>query len=269
LLDGTADGVAVPAADYDIGAVSGSEFRQTFHIEAGYSDVVFAAPSPRFIETDKPLRARSDGTVLVRQQFTPGFGTGAVYTVTSRSAETTEALLQTADNAPVPQPMLDQYAQTPATTDRVRALARSITAGQVTTIDKVYAIEAWLGENTEYSLDAPLSPRGVDIVDHFVFTSRTGWCEQIASSLVVLARAAGLPARLTTGFVPGERDALTGRFVVRERDAHAWAEVVKRARPCRSTSSETTSMKPMKRSPCLWPISRTAGLLVPPSRRRR
>src|SRR5690606_28132605 len=35
----------------------------------------------------------------------------------------------------------------------------------------------------------------------------------------------GIPARLTTGFVPGERDALTGRFVVRERDAHAWAEI--------------------------------------------
>jgi hypothetical protein len=42
---------------------------------------------------------------------------------------------------------------------------------------------------------------------------------------VVLARSAGIPARLVTGFVPGERDALTGRFVVREKDAHAWAEV--------------------------------------------
>jgi transglutaminase-like putative cysteine protease len=225
LLDGTANGVVVPASDYDVGAVSGPEFRQTFNIEAGYSDVVFAAPSPRLIETDKPLRARSDGTVLVRQQFTPGFGKGAVYSVTSRSTETTGEMLQNADNEPMPQPILDQYATKPDTTDRVAALARSITAGEVTTIDKVRAIEAWLGANTEYSLDAPLSPNGVDIVDHFVFTSRLGWCEQIASSLVVLARAAGIPARLTTGFVPGERDALTGRFVVRERDAHAWAEV--------------------------------------------
>lgn len=225
LLDGTSFGVAVPAADHDVGAIRGPEFRQTYHIEAGYSEIVFAAPSPRLIETDKPLRARSDGTVLVRQQFTQGFGKGAVYTVTSRSTETTEALLRTADDTPVPQPILDQYAEAPATTDRVKALARSITGGEVTTIGKVRAIEAWLGARTEYSLDAPLSPRGVDIVDHFVFTSRVGWCEQIASSLVVLARAAGIPARLTTGFVPGERDALTGRFVVRERNAHAWAEV--------------------------------------------
>ena len=225
VLDGTPNGVAIPAADYDVGAVDGPEFRQTFHIEAPYSDVVFAAPSPRWIETDKPLRARADGTVLVRQQFTPGFGKGAVYTVTSRSTETTSELLQNADNEPMPQPILEQYAQPPATTDRVLALARSITAGATTTIDKIHAIEAWLGENTEYSLDAPVSPKGYDIVDHFVFTSRIGWCEQIASSLVVLARAAGIPARLTTGFVPGKRDALTGRFVVREKDAHAWAEV--------------------------------------------
>jgi transglutaminase-like putative cysteine protease len=43
--------------------------------------------------------------------------------------------------------------------------------------------------------------------------------------MVVLARSVGIPARLATGFAPGERDALTGRFVVRERDAHAWAEI--------------------------------------------
>jgi len=63
------------------------------------------------------------------------------------------------------------------------------------------------------------------VVDDFLFRSRVGWCEQIASSLVVMARSIGIPARLVTGFVPGSRDALTGRFVVRERDAHAWAEI--------------------------------------------
>ena len=40
-----------------------------------------------------------------------------------------------------------------------------------------------------------------------------------------MARSVGIPARLATGFVPGTRDALTGQFVVRERDAHAWAEI--------------------------------------------
>jgi hypothetical protein len=107
----------------------------------------------------------------------------------------------------------------------VRALAEQITAGAPTTYDKIVAIENWLGAHTRYSLDAPLSPKGADVVDYFLFESRLGWCEQVSSSMVVLARSVGIPARLATGFVPGSRDGLTGRFVVRERDAHAWSEV--------------------------------------------
>jgi hypothetical protein len=138
----------------------------------------------------------------------------------------TSASLRAADRVAVPQAVLNQYAQTPTiTTDRVRALAQQITAGAATTYDKMLLIEQWLGAHTKYSLSAPTAPRGVDVVDDFLFRSRLGWCEQIASSFVVLARSVGVPARLVTGFVPGEHDALTGRFVVRERDAHAWTEV--------------------------------------------
>ena len=125
----------------------------------------------------------------------------------------------------MPSEVLNRYADEPDTTPRVRALAEQITEGADTTYDKIRAIEAWLARNTEYSLDAPLSPKGVDVVDFFLFESRLGWCEQVSSSLAVLARSAGIPARLATGFVPGEKDGLSGRFVVRERDAHAWTEI--------------------------------------------
>jgi transglutaminase-like putative cysteine protease len=223
--DGTK--VAVPADPFDPGAQNGTDFRQTFHIDAGYTDVVFAAPSARVVETDKPLIRLPDGTLRVAGTSGSGFGKGAVYTVVSRSIPVTEAKLRSADTTPVPAAIKAQYAQSPqgTTTPRVVDLARAVTAGETTTFDKVRAIESWLGSNTKYSLNAPLSPSNVDVVDDFLFRSRVGWCEQIASSLVVLARSAGIPARLVTGFVPGSRDALTGRFVVRERDAHAWAEV--------------------------------------------
>ena len=75
--------------------------------------------------------------------------------------------------------------------------------GPPTTFDKVLALEAWLGAHVKYSITAPLAPQGVDVVDDFLFRSRLGWCEQVASSLVVLARSVGIPARLATGFVPG------------------------------------------------------------------
>jgi len=221
--DGTK--VQVAPESYDVGARNGTQFRQTFHIEAGFSDVVFAAPSPRLVETDKLLVRRPDGTLRVAGGSGSGFGKGAVYTVYSRSLPVTEAQLRGADAKNTPAAINEQYAQAPGTTPRVAALAREITKGAPTTYDKVQAIESWLGANTTYSLNAPLSPANVDVVDDFLFRSRVGWCEQIASSLVVLARSAGIPARLVTGFVPGSPDALTGRFVVREKDAHAWAEI--------------------------------------------
>ena len=212
---------------YDIGATDGEEMKQTFRIEAPFSNVLFAAPSPVQVETDKLLMGRDDGTAVVsRSQFGGGFGRGAVYTVTSRSRLPTTDDLRAADSGVVPRGVLRQYADaTGSTTPRVEQLALQTTATAPTTYDKIRALEAWLSEHTRYSLDAPLSPQGVDVVDDFLFRTRLGWCEQVASSLVVLARSAGIPARLATGFVPGERNHLTGRFIVRERDAHAWAEI--------------------------------------------
>jgi transglutaminase-like putative cysteine protease len=221
------DTVQVALDPYDTGAFDGKEMTQTFRLEARFSNVVFAAPSPVRVQTDKLLQGRPDGTVIVSQgEYGGGFGKGAVYTVTSRSQLSTAEDLRAADRRTVPPEIVEQYTElSPETTLRVRQLALETTAGAATTYDKIRALEAWLGDNTRYSLDAPLSPQDVDVVDDFLFRTRLGWCEQVASSLVVLARSAGIPARLATGFVPGERNRLSGRFVVRERDAHAWAEV--------------------------------------------
>jgi transglutaminase-like putative cysteine protease len=215
----------IPPAPNDVGAVNGVDFTQTFHVEAPFSDVVFAAPSPRIVQTDRVLHSAGDGNVTVEGGAGGGFGKGSVYTVVSRRMLATASELRDSDYSPTPQSVLDLDAQLPQTTPRVAALGREITAGKRTRYDKILAIEAWLGTHMKYSLNAPLSPKGVDVVDYFLFHSKEGWCEQIASSLVVLARSAGIPARVATGFATGSRDPLTGRFVVRESDAHAWAEV--------------------------------------------
>jgi len=183
--------------------------------------VVFAAPSPVAVETDKELEAHPDGTATVYG----GFGKGATYTVTSRSVPVTAALLRAAGRVAIPALVLNHFASPAPTTARVNTLARQITASAPTTYDKIRAIEAWLGAHVKYSLNAPPSRPNVDVVDDFLFRTRIGWCEQVASSLVVMARSVGIPARLATGFVPGHRDPLSGQFVVRERDAHAWAEI--------------------------------------------
>jgi transglutaminase-like putative cysteine protease len=74
-----------------------------------------------------------------------------------------------------------------------------------------------------YTLATPLAGRNA--VDEFLFDTRAGFCEHFASSFVVLMRAAGVPARVVTGYVGGYRNPIGGYWLVRNSDAHAWAEI--------------------------------------------
>jgi transglutaminase-like putative cysteine protease len=66
---------------------------------------------------------------------------------------------------------------------------------------------------------------GPNSADEFFFDRKEGFCEHIASSFVILMRAAGVPARVVTGYQGGDLNALDGYWVVRQSDAHAWTEV--------------------------------------------
>ena len=66
---------------------------------------------------------------------------------------------------------------------------------------------------------------GNDAVDEFLFVTRRGFCEHYASSFVFLMRAAGVPARVVTGYQGGEMNPLGNYMIVRQSEAHAWAEV--------------------------------------------
>ena len=66
---------------------------------------------------------------------------------------------------------------------------------------------------------------GQHTADEFWFDRKEGFCEHIASSFVILMRALGIPARVVTGYQGGERNPVDNFWVVRQSDAHAWAEV--------------------------------------------
>jgi protein-glutamine gamma-glutamyltransferase len=74
-----------------------------------------------------------------------------------------------------------------------------------------------------YTLEPPLL--GADPVDEFLFTTKAGFCEHFASAFVFLMRAAGVPARVVTGYQGGELNPVDRIVTVRQSDAHAWAEV--------------------------------------------
>ncbi len=71
----------------------------------------------------------------------------------------------------------------------------------------------------------PAAITSPDRIDAFLFDSRSGFCEHYASAFVFLMRAAGIPAHVVIGYQGGLRNPLDGYYVIRQEDAHAWAEV--------------------------------------------
>ncbi len=74
-----------------------------------------------------------------------------------------------------------------------------------------------------YTLEPPLLGR--DSVDEFLFDTRAGFCEHFSSAFVFLMRAAGVPARVVTGYQGGDLNPVDRIITVRQSDAHAWVEV--------------------------------------------
>lgn len=163
----------------------------------------------------------------------PGADGDVSLAATEAASYTTQSLLltvseQTLRDAPLEFPLWvrRRYLKLPDTVpQRVRDLAREITASQTSLYGRAQAIEAYLRANYEYSLDVLPASDGEDPVDYFLFEQKKGYCDYYASSMVVMARAVGVPARLAVGYVGGTYDPTTATYIVREANAHAWVEV--------------------------------------------
>ena len=206
-------------------AIPIEEFVQTFYVESDLPNVVFAATRAETLVFDGSVTNRSDGALRADRTLTDG----TVYSVVSQRVDVTAEMLRAqgdlgdrfgpfADRAEVA-PFLDVP---PSTSSRTIELAEELRVDD-STHSTIIAYQQWIAQNTRYDLNAPI-PDG-DAVDDFLFESQLGFCEQIASSLVVMLRTQGVPARLATGYIPGERDRISGVFAVKASDAHAWVEV--------------------------------------------
>ncbi|GAB1407966.1 DUF3488 and transglutaminase-like domain-containing protein [Thermomonas brevis] len=82
---------------------------------------------------------------------------------------------------------------------------------------------AMIRRDFAYTLNVPLAGRHE--VDDFLFERREGYCEHFSSAYTVLMRAAGIPARVVTGYAGGYRNPVGGYWLVRKSDAHAWVEI--------------------------------------------
>ena len=143
----------------------------------------------------------------------------------NRSRQTWRSVLDYRHNVEERKDILARALQLPPQRNpRTLALARSWQAdnGQPEALVN-RALQLFRTENFVYTLRPPLL--GPDAMDDFLFSTRRGFCEHYASAFVVLMRAAGIPARVVTGYQGGEINPVDGYLTVRQSDAHAWAEV--------------------------------------------
>jgi transglutaminase-like putative cysteine protease len=189
---------------------------------------LFTAGSPLKVYAPVVIHESGGQPVLGGIDAANAFGAGEAYQVSVAVSEATEAQLAAA-GTDYPASVRALYLSTAGVTDRVRQLAEDVTAGAASPYERAKALARYLSrdDSFHYSTRGALPKSGQDLVDFFLFdetANRTGYCEYYASAMVMMARAVGLPARVAVGFAPGEA-AADDNYVVRESDAHAWAEV--------------------------------------------
>ncbi|WP_019877672.1 transglutaminase TgpA family protein [Sporichthya polymorpha] len=123
------------------------------------------------------------------------------------------------------EPYLEPYLRLPADLpNRVKQLADRVARGADTVLGRAIALQQWFRDPDEFAYDLRQRPgTGKDAILAFL-NDRRGYCEQFASTMAVMARHLGIPARVNVGFTPGS-PAADGSRIISAHDAHAWPEL--------------------------------------------
>jgi protein-glutamine gamma-glutamyltransferase len=198
------------------------EVAQVFHVEKDSPNIIFGAYHPEtvFFPTST---IKIDPYGSLRAPY--NVFEGSTYSVISRVPNATPDQLRSAGTT-YPEEVVDRYTGLPPTGfGRTRELARRLTEGTTNPYDAVLRMNEYLKKTYPYDLSIPPQQKEMDAVEYFLFEQKRGYCEQFSSSLAVMARSLGIPARVATGYAPGEYNPFTGLYEVRASDAHAWVEV--------------------------------------------
>ena len=145
------------------------------------------------------------------------------YSLKALRETTTESLDQLSSD-------FDRYLQLPESLpDRVTELATEITEDQNSLYEKAKKIERYFRQSGfSYSQQFAAIPEGdTDYVDQFLFDTKVGYCDNFSSSMVVMLRSQGIPARWVKGFTAGEviqTENNRATYEVTNNNAHSWVE---------------------------------------------
>lgn len=123
--------------------------------------------------------------------------------------------------------LLDENLQVPAAVKRaLLPLAHEVTQGATTDQAKARAIERWFRQNFHYSLSTAPTARGVDPTVDFVLRRKPAWCSWYASGMTLMLRSLDIPAHVVSGWRSMDYNPLARQWVVREKEAHDWVEML-------------------------------------------
>lgn len=197
-----------------------TEVAQRFVIDGlrgAFAPVAYTPVSLANVGGDEELYFIEDTSTLL---LPDELAAGTSYDITSAVPSPTREVLGAATAADPPS---DEYLDLPdGFADDYADVVAEATAGATSPYEQALNLQNWFRANFRYDLEIPASDEGEEIDDFL--DRRTGFCVQFSTTYAAFARSIGLPARVAVGFTPGEETG-AGRYVVRERNAHAWPEV--------------------------------------------
>jgi transglutaminase-like putative cysteine protease len=211
------------------------QITQTVTLLAPGGNILLGAPDIRLASV--PIAGLLTPVFAVDEEVTPelaeltwsrsqvNLDEGSSYTIVSNYTDVTIRAMREADMEYPPQ-ILEKYLQLPENfSPRVAALAAEVTEAESTVYDKAKAMERFLRSNYKYNEEISAPAPEQDPVEYFLFEIEQGYCDYYATSMAVMLRSLGIPARTASGYAEGTYDRESGVYIITERDAHTWVEV--------------------------------------------
>ena len=205
------------------------EATHEFYVTAA-TDTFFSSGLPvRFDDPVEALTYQDAPNDALQVRFTEGrefFPTRTNLRYKSAGARpvVTESQLRRASTE-YPEAVAERYTQLPDTLpQRVRDLTEEIVEGHDSAYDQAEAIRRYVTA-FPYNLNISAPPLGADGVDHFLFELQQGYCDYYASSMAVMLRTLGVPARYVLGYASGQWQSSTQSWQVLDLNYHSWVEV--------------------------------------------
>lgn len=192
------------------------EWKAEFNYMGFYDGRIFSPNSARFAgATQKEFVINKYN--LIKQKKFIDFPTYTLFGVRQTDLPVTQNI----------QSLLKENLQIPEEVKKeLKPLAMQLTQGAKTHVEKAKKIQAWFHQNFTYSLKTTQIPTGKDPVVDFVLNKKPAFCSWFASGMSLLLRSIDIPAHVTSGWYDMEYNRLNDLWLIREKDAHDWVEVL-------------------------------------------